>query len=89
MSTFCTKFETESSRVKGTCRAEGRSVFFSLFVALTLPFAGVCFHPSRPWFLASLHTGTVQLWDYRIGCLLDTFEEHVGKERELRPLLPA
>ncbi len=30
---FCTKFETESSRVKG-----------------------LCFHPTRPWFLASLHT---------------------------------
>ncbi len=78
MSSFCTKFETESSRVKGGV------LFFSWAAALRTCsrsgcVAGVCFHPSRPWFLASLHTGTIQLWDYRIGCLLDTFEEHVGE----------
>lgn len=39
---------------------------------------GVAFHPKRPWILASLHNGTVQLWDYRLGILIDKFEEHEG-----------
>jgi coatomer subunit alpha len=69
-----TKFESKSSRVKG-----------------------VSFHPKRPWLLCSLnkylHTlkfcevmlirvsGTIQLWDYRIGALLNRFEEHDGPVR--------
>ena len=39
---------------------------------------GVSFHPKRPWILSSLHNGAIQLWDYRMGTLIDTFEEHVG-----------
>lgn len=39
---------------------------------------GVSFHRSRPWVLSSLHNGAIQLWDYRMGTLIDTFEEHVG-----------
>lgn len=27
---------------------------------------GLSFHPSRPWLLAGLHTGSIQLWDYRL-----------------------
>ncbi|KAJ2489872.1 hypothetical protein IWW37_003640 [Coemansia sp. RSA 2050] len=53
-----TKFESKSSRVKGTA-----------------------FHPKRPWVLASLHNGSIQLWDYRMGTLLDRFEEHEGPVR--------
>jgi coatomer protein complex subunit alpha (xenin) len=37
---------------------------------------GVSFHPKLTWVLASLHNGTIQLWDYRNGCLIDKFEEH-------------
>lgn len=44
---------------------------------------GLCFHPTRPWLLASLHNGTIQLWDYRIRCLLDKFEEHFGPVRSV------
>eukprot|EP00930_Biecheleria_cincta_P035139 TRINITY_DN241_c0_g1_i1.p1 TRINITY_DN241_c0_g1~~TRINITY_DN241_c0_g1_i1.p1 ORF type:complete len:1243 (-),score=237.00 TRINITY_DN241_c0_g1_i1:360-4049(-) len=39
---------------------------------------GVSFHPKLSWVLASLHNGTIQLWDYRIGSLIDKFEEHEG-----------
>jgi len=39
---------------------------------------GLCFHPKRPWILASLHNGLIQLWDYRIRTLLERFEEHAG-----------
>eukprot|EP00961_Rhodomonas_salina_P104416 1405562-Rhodomonas_salina.4 len=39
---------------------------------------GLSFHPKRPWIVASLHNGVIQLWDYRMGTLLDRFEEHEG-----------
>lgn len=39
---------------------------------------GLSFHPHRPWILASLHNGVVQLWDYRMGALIEKFEEHDG-----------
>ncbi|KAI8979742.1 coatomer protein alpha subunit [Mycotypha africana] len=42
---------------------------------------GVAFHPKRPWILASLHNGCIQLWDYRMGTLLERFEEHDGPVR--------
>lgn len=42
---------------------------------------GLAFHPVRPWVLASLHNGHIQLWDYRMGTLLDKFEEHEGPVR--------
>lgn len=39
---------------------------------------GLSFHPKRPWILASLHSGVIQLWDYRMGTLIDRFDEHDG-----------
>lgn len=39
---------------------------------------GISFHPTRPWVITSLHSGAVQLWDYRIGSLIDKYEEHEG-----------
>ena len=42
---------------------------------------GLSFHPKRPWILASLHSGVVQLWDYRMGTLLDRYDEHEGPVR--------
>lgn len=42
---------------------------------------GLCFHPVRPWILASLHNGHIQLWDYRMGTCLDKFDEHEGPVR--------
>jgi coatomer protein complex subunit alpha (xenin) len=42
---------------------------------------GLSFHSKRPWVLASLHSGVVQWWDYRVGTLLDRFEEHEGPVR--------
>ena len=40
---------------------------------------GVAFHPKRPWALVSLHSSTIQLWDYRMGTLIDRFEDHVDQ----------
>ncbi|KAK4486814.1 hypothetical protein RD792_006593 [Penstemon davidsonii] len=42
---------------------------------------GLSFHAKRPWILASLHSGVIQLWDYRMGTLIDRFDEHDGPVR--------
>ena len=42
---------------------------------------GLAFHPTMPWILSALHSGTIQLWDYQLGALLDKFEEHEGPVR--------
>ncbi|KAI9098808.1 coatomer WD associated region-domain-containing protein [Phlyctochytrium arcticum] len=42
---------------------------------------GLAFHAKRPWILASLHTGSIQLWDYKMGTLIDRFDEHEGPVR--------
>eukprot|EP01054_Gregarina_sp_Poly1_P000161 Gregarina_sp_Poly_1__160@NODE_1036_length_5286_cov_103_904771_g714_i1_p1_GENE_NODE_1036_length_5286_cov_103_904771_g714_i1NODE_1036_length_5286_cov_103_904771_g714_i1_p1_ORF_typecomplete_len1331_score224_27Coatomer_WDAD/PF04053_14/1_2e02Coatomer_WDAD/PF04053_14/6_6e02Coatomer_WDAD/PF04053_14/2_3e87COPI_C/PF06957_11/5_8e61WD40/PF00400_32/5_7WD40/PF00400_32/1_7e07WD40/PF00400_32/9_3e10WD40/PF00400_32/1_9e09WD40/PF00400_32/6_6e08WD40/PF00400_32/1_1e09WD40/PF00400_32/1_1e04WD40/PF00400_32/93ANAPC4_W len=42
---------------------------------------GLAFHPRLSWILASLHNGVIQLWDYRLGCLIEKFEEHFGPVR--------
>uniref|UniRef100_A0A7S1YZQ8 Coatomer subunit alpha n=2 Tax=Bacillariophyta TaxID=2836 RepID=A0A7S1YZQ8_TRICV len=42
---------------------------------------GLAFHPVRPWICASLHNGVIQLWDYRVGTVIDRFEEHEGPVR--------
>eukprot|EP00569_Conticribra_weissflogii_P016351 CAMPEP_0171400982 /NCGR_PEP_ID=MMETSP0880-20121228/7612_1 /TAXON_ID=67004 /ORGANISM="Thalassiosira weissflogii, Strain CCMP1336" /LENGTH=1288 /DNA_ID=CAMNT_0011915391 /DNA_START=12 /DNA_END=3878 /DNA_ORIENTATION=+ len=42
---------------------------------------GLAFHPVRPWICASLHNGVIQLWDYRVGTVIDRFEEHDGPVR--------
>jgi coatomer protein complex subunit alpha (xenin) len=44
---------------------------------------GLSFHPSRPWLLAGLHTGAIQLWDYRLQTVIDTFAEHDGPVRSV------
>lgn len=40
---------------------------------------GLSFHKHRPWILASLHNGSINLFDYRAGCLLEKFEDHDGR----------
>ena len=43
---------------------------------------GLCFHPTRPWLLITLHTGEIQLWDYLIKALIKQFtDEHEGPIR--------
>uniref|UniRef100_A0A183BTX3 WD_REPEATS_REGION domain-containing protein n=1 Tax=Globodera pallida TaxID=36090 RepID=A0A183BTX3_GLOPA len=42
---------------------------------------GISFHSTRPWVLASLHSGVIQLWDYRMCVLIDKFDEHDGPVR--------
>lgn len=42
---------------------------------------GLCFHPYLPWILVSLHSGSIQLYDYSAKQLLHKFEEHSGPVR--------
>jgi len=42
---------------------------------------GLSFHPVRPWILASLHNGIIQLWDYSMNTIIDKFEQHEGPVR--------
>ncbi|KAF0990267.1 hypothetical protein HZS_3940, partial [Henneguya salminicola] len=62
------KFETKSNRVKG--------IFDVRKSALS-------FHNKRPWLLASLYNGTIQLWDHRLCTLIEKFDEHEGPIRGL------
>ncbi|OLY80440.1 Coatomer subunit alpha [Smittium mucronatum] len=41
----------------------------------------VAFHPKRSWILSSLHNGSIQLWDYRMGSLIEKFDDHEGPVR--------
>ena len=42
---------------------------------------GISFHSTRPWIICSLHSGSIQLWDYRMELLISTFDEHEGPVR--------
>ena len=57
------------STQKGTCARDYLGHLFSAD------------RPKRPWILVSLHSSTIQLWDYRMGTLIDRFEEHDGPVR--------
>ncbi|KZV85020.1 Coatomer, alpha subunit [Exidia glandulosa HHB12029] len=53
---------------------------------------GLAFHPTRPLLASALHNGSVQLWNYQMGTLVDRFDEHDGPVRGVafhpsRPLL--
>lgn len=37
--------------------------------------------PKQPLLAASLHNGTIQLWNYQMGTLVDRFDEHDGERR--------
>ena len=71
-----TKFESKSNRVKG--------VFYFLpsneddLLTDSFLFKGLAFHPTQPLLAASLHNSSIQLWNYRMGVLVDRFDEHEG-----------
>ncbi|EIM89149.1 coatomer subunit alpha-2 [Stereum hirsutum FP-91666 SS1] len=68
------------------------SVMLTKFESKSNRVKGLAFHPTQPLLAASLHNGSVQLWNYRMGVLVDRFEEHEGPVRGVaihpsRPLL--
>ncbi|KAF9644157.1 WD40 repeat-like protein [Thelephora ganbajun] len=44
---------------------------------------GLAFHSTQPLLTTSLHSGSVQLWNYRMGVLVDWFDEHNGPVRTI------
>lgn len=42
---------------------------------------GLSFHPTRPWILAGLHDGVIQIWNYQMKTLVETYREHNGAVR--------
>jgi coatomer protein complex subunit alpha (xenin) len=73
MSVMLTKFESKSNRVKGASNKPQK-----ILANTDHSFLGLAFHPTQPLLAASLHNGSVQLWNYRMGVLVDRFEEHEG-----------
>jgi hypothetical protein len=44
--------------------------------------------PKQPLLAASLHNGTIQLWNYQMGTLVDRYDEHDGKLQYLLTRVP-
>lgn len=57
------------------------SVMLTKFESKSNRVKGLAFHPTQPLLAASLHNGSVQLWNYRMGVLVDRFDEHDGPVR--------
>lgn len=62
----------------GNLRVTLACLMLTKFETKTSRVKGLSFHPKRPWLLASLHNGAVQIWDYRMGTVVDTYNEHDG-----------
>jgi coatomer protein complex subunit alpha (xenin) len=45
---------------------------------------GMAFHPSKPWIIASLHSGCIQIWDYNMKISVAKFEVRCGLFRATR-----
>lgn len=45
---------------------------------------GIAFHPRLTLLAASLHSGSIQLWNFQMGVLVDRFEEHDGQSPRAR-----
>lgn len=67
----------------GLCTLPTGSAMLTKFDTKSSRVKGLAFHPKRPWILASLHDGIVQLWDYRNGTCIERFAGHEGPVRGL------
>lgn len=70
-----------SSSSSGTAHNVSPYEMLTKFESKSSRVKGLAFHPKRPWILTSLHSGVIQLWDYRVGTLIDKFDEHDGPVR--------
>ncbi|RWV88819.1 hypothetical protein GW17_00049069, partial [Ensete ventricosum] len=60
---------------------EAKAAMLTKFETKSNRVKGLSFHSKRPWIIASLHSGVIQLWDYSMGTLIDRFDEHDGPVR--------
>ncbi|KAF7308301.1 Coatomer subunit alpha [Mycena chlorophos] len=56
-------------------------VMLTKFESKSTRVKGLAFHPTQPLLAAALDNGSIQLWMYRMGVLVDRFEEHEGPVR--------
>jgi WD40 repeat protein len=82
------QFESKSPRVKGVAF---RTYSFLVSIVSTedasLTAGSACLvalvgsptDPKQPLLAASLHNGTIQLWNYQMGTLVERYEEHDGQ----------
>jgi coatomer protein complex subunit alpha (xenin) len=42
-------------------------------------YVGYLLDPKQPLLAATLHNGTIQLWNYQMGTLVDRYDEHDGE----------
>ena len=59
--------------------ANSTSALITKFEAKSSRVKGLALHPTLPWLLAAHHNGSVQIYDYRMGMVVDKYEEHKGK----------
>jgi WD40 repeat protein len=72
---------SSSNRIMSHSTMAQNNSFLIKFETKSNRVKGLAFHPKRPWIAASLHNGIVQIFDYRMGTLLEKFEEHDGPVR--------
>lgn len=62
----------------GSLQSSSLNSVITKFEAKSSRVKGVAFHPSLPWLLSAHHNGSVQIYDYRMGMVVDKYEEHKG-----------
>jgi hypothetical protein len=61
-------------------RNQSKDMLMTKFEAKSKRVKGLSFHKYRPWILASLHNGSINLFDYRAAVLIEKFEDHDGNK---------
>lgn len=74
---LCSRSSSPRATASRVCSVSGGKIVELNIISTS----GLAFHPTQPLLAASLHNGSVQLWNYRMGVLVDRFEEHEGMSR--------
>lgn len=61
----------------------GEPQWVSKFEGRSSRVKGCSLHPTRPWVILSLHDGSVQAWDYRLGVRVNVFSQQDGPVRSV------
>lgn len=73
-----------TASVSSLQNSSSNSSLITKFEAKSSRVKGVAFHPTLPWLLAAHHNGSVQIYDYRMGMVVDKYEEHKGNGFNLK-----
>ena len=70
---------TKVCSTRPAARGDGADKSLSQFESKSNRVKGIAFHPRLTLLAASLHSGSIQLWNFQMGVLVDRFEEHDGE----------